>query len=120
MHAFHPVLLILYDGDGDGVSDSNGHGTSQWWKTETSRLAMSTSELPDLELPIGQSFQFSIGPKLSVENATPHEVCTLKQGLELASGVLSPKNRISMAAHLYKAILPATQVTIPLIACDKL
>jgi len=29
MHAFHPVLLILYDGDGDGVNDSNSHGTSR-------------------------------------------------------------------------------------------
>jgi hypothetical protein len=32
MHIFHPELLILYDGD--GVSDGDIHGTSQWpwWK----------------------------------------------------------------------------------------
>jgi hypothetical protein len=81
---------------------------------------MSTSKFPDLELPTSQSFQFSIGPKYSVENGIPHEARTLKHGLELASGILSPRNRISMAAHLCKAILPAVQVTILLIACDKL
>jgi len=73
--------------------------------------------------------EFSIGPKLPVENATPPEAWLSQAWLsqagsqaQLSQAGSRKRDSLTEKSHVYgcalcKVILPATQITTPLIAC---